>query len=133
MIATHTPSLFYFQCSQCKTVATSPVFSPRYECVACRRWLKFLYRTPVHTPEQRELHARGVVYNPHRVAPQPWTCVRCGTECRDLRPTYRVDGKCCRDCVQAEVPPDRIELASVERAREDQERLEAAYRAAEGE
>lgn len=135
------PKLFYFQCSLCRTTATSPIFSERYSCVACLRWMRFLYSTPATTDDQLALVKHGLVFNPHRIHPQPWTCVRCGEEFRDLRPTFRTDGKCCRDCVKAEaIPPlltpeeqeaDTAERAA--RAREDQERMDAAYRRAEQE
>lgn len=127
-----TPKLFYFQCSLCLSIATSPVFSARYECVGCRRWMRFLYRVDAVTPEQQQLVARGLVYNPHTVPPLPWDCVRCGQRLTDLRPTYRTDGKCCRECVKAEAGPPKLR-SSTDVAIEDAERLEAAYRAAEKE
>lgn len=137
MIATST-FLYYYQCSNCKTVMCAPV-DDRFKCALCARFMRFLYSTPVATDEQRQLHARGVVYNPHRAQPQPWTCVRCGDAFTDIRPVYRCDGKCCRECVAAETVPEpltpeqqaRERATRSEQVRNDQERLDAAYRAAE--
>lgn len=126
------PKLFYFQCSLCKTVASSPVFASTYKCGVCLRWMGFLYSTAAVTDEQMALVRRGLVMYPHTPEPQPWRCVRCGVEFQDIRPRYRVDGKCCTECVTAEVMP-KVERRSRETADEDQERLEAAYRAAERE
>jgi hypothetical protein len=98
------PMLHVYQCNFDKTVCTTPV-AARMECLACGQWMRHLYSTPANTDELRALVARGVAYNPFKVDPQPWTCVRCGTEFRHIRPRYRTDGKCCQDCIDAQVPP----------------------------
>lgn len=136
---TQPQQLFTYQCSLCKTLMVS-VIKVRYRpCNGCLRWMKFLYAEPITTDKQREIAAKGTVYNPY-LEPTPWDCVRCGVTFTDIQPRYRPDGKCCRACVASEgVPP----LATVEEMlaaddrinqliRDDQERHERAYQEAEG-
>lgn len=59
--------LHFYQCRNCKTVATSPVvhdFGRPLCCNICRSYMKFMWSELITTPEQEALAARGPVWNP---------------------------------------------------------------------
>jgi hypothetical protein len=60
--------LHTYQCRNCKTVATSPVFHDYFNrplcCNLCRSYMKFMWSEPITTKEQEALADRGPVWNP---------------------------------------------------------------------
>jgi hypothetical protein len=131
--------LHFYQCSLCKTVMCSVLRDSHRPCNGCLRWMKFLYSTPIRTDEQRAWARLGTVFNPRPPLPEQWRCVRCGETFTNFQHRYRLDGKCCVPCVQAEsVPPlltpaeQAASKAKTERLiQQDIDRQEAAYVAAE--
>lgn len=62
-----TGTLHTYQCSNCKTVATTPAKteSRDLQCVVCRRWMRHIFTQPIDTLELQALADRGLVFNPH--------------------------------------------------------------------
>ena len=60
--------LYFYQCWNCKTTATSPVFHSWNEdslhCNQCTCRMRYLWNVPVTTEEERALFQRGPVWNP---------------------------------------------------------------------
>jgi hypothetical protein len=99
--------LHYYLCHVCKRMMSRSVRAiDMQRCDNCRSRMDYVYSVPVETPTQESLHARGRVFNPHPERVLAWTCVRCEAELPyvDVLPRYRVDGKCCTECVKAEAP-----------------------------
>jgi hypothetical protein len=106
--------LHYFRCRVCASVLITGIKTGNYEpCNGCRSHMKFLFSEPVETPEQHDCAAevakRGRVF---RWSPSPdplgWTPSR-----------------------MEFVPDPGYYQRSAEAEQESQERMEAAYRAAE--
>lgn len=57
--------LHTYQCSFCKTVATSTVRTGQTRCNLCGQWMRYLWTEPIRTEAQRALARRGLVYNPY--------------------------------------------------------------------
>lgn len=140
-----TPYLHTYRCSHCRSTLTTSARDRHRKCILCLRLMRYEFSVPVQTEDEWAIYRKGEVFNggdASQVA-EPWTCVRCGGEFSGAdRPKYRVDGKACRECVAAERPQSwplqTEEQIRLDRARRDarelenQARLEAAYRAAEG-
>lgn len=72
--------LHFYQCSWCKTTATSPVYDAAHppKCGACLRYMARKYAEPIETEAQQALVDRGMVFNPYRVVgPLKRTCDTC--------------------------------------------------------
>ncbi len=103
--------LYYFKCKHCQSVLVTSIKSDRPERCRCSgSWMVYAFTARVTSEEERALHARGRVWNPHR--PPPWTCVRCGAT-KDELPHVRPDGYCCEACYRAEEQPPLTESGSV--------------------
>lgn len=57
--------LHTYQCSFCKTVATSTVRTGQTRCNLCGQWMRYGWSEPIRTEAQRALAKRGLVYNPY--------------------------------------------------------------------
>jgi hypothetical protein len=56
-----------YLCRNCRTVATMPAIAGpgfRLVCLMCHSYMWRAWTDPITTPEQRELAARGLVWNP---------------------------------------------------------------------
>lgn len=139
-----TPHLHTYRCSLCLSTLTTSVRDSGRKCILCFRFMHYEFSVPVQTDEEWTIYRKGEVFSggeASKVA-ELWTCVRCGGGFAGAdRPRYRPDGRCCVACVKAEVPPlvvyHTAEQIQAEREqwdsdrRRDEERLAAAYRAAE--
>jgi len=60
--------LYTYQCRNCLTVATSPVYHDKIErplcCIYCHCYMQFKWSDPITTDEQRRLAQMGPVWDP---------------------------------------------------------------------
>lgn len=131
----HTPALHYFRCNRvCKGVTVVAFFPGNYYRCGCGSQAVYQFSVPVETDEQKAIHAKGVVLNPYRLPPVPWSCVRCGDEKTGNMPIYRADGKVCKACYDVEMEPEieasRVHYAEYMKRKAELEAAKDAERAA---
>ena len=132
--------LHTYICPICRSTLIVTVRAGGRNCPSCRAYMRFAYSAPVTTPDQERVYAMREAFGANPGTGERKSCSRCGKDIVGV-PERRADGWCCGACVKAEVRPKyqllTEEQIKVERARkaalaqEDQDRMEAAYRALE--
>ena len=137
---TRMKQLHTYICPICRSTLIVTVRSGGRQCPSCRAYMRFGFSDTVRTPDQERLYAMREAFGANPGATERKPCVRCGKDIVGV-PHRRVDGWCCPACVRAEARPvytlpteeqikvDRARRAAI--AQEDQDRMEAAYRALE--
>jgi hypothetical protein len=115
--------LYIYRCQSCRLMASAPVphaSGSRYRCSICRSWLRYLYKEPITTEEQRELANQGLVFRRWDQPEKP----RCGV-CQAVLSRYSAalpDGTpCCFRCTPAE--RERLAQRRAEQPQLDKEQV----------